>query len=247
VTSLLNRTLNTLQPALRHKIPISSGSGRWACPRFCRLSVLLIAVLLTFPVDRSGQTVAGIATQDSGKIETTYDAVKDKTTVKLARVKISSGQDKYVSLHMSPSFSFAGRRLLATPAIIDFELQTVVRGRLRTDLYVVFMIDGEKVFLSSSRWAVKRPIPGRVWLGERLVFRMPYETFVKITKATTFELKFDATTFSVGDQERQALRDFLIHTKPYPQITRIRKEQVINRCVDVLRCWDKGLLLSGSL
>jgi hypothetical protein len=211
---------------MKAQIPISSASGKWACPRFCRLSVLLTALLLTFPVDRPGQTVAGVAAQASGKIETTYDEAKDRTTVKLARVRISSGQDKYVSLHMSPSFSFTGRRLLATPAIIDFELQTVVRGRLRTDLYVVFMIAGEKVFLSSSRWAVRRPIPGRVWMGERLVFRMPYETFVKITKATTFEIKFDATTFSVGDQEKQALRDFLIHTSPQiTQITRIQNSK----------------------
>ena len=112
------------------------------------LTLLLPITHLTgrFSEDRwSDQAVTVITTQEIGKIETTYDEVKDKTTVKLARVRISSGQDKYVSLHMSPSFSFTGRRLLATPAIIDFELQTVVRGRLRTDLYVVFMIDGERV------------------------------------------------------------------------------------------------------
>jgi hypothetical protein len=191
------------------------------------LTLLLLITPLTgrFSKDRWSDHAVVITTQEIGKIESTYDEAKDRTTVKLARVRISSGQDKYVSLHMSPSFSFTGRRLLATPAIIDFELQTVVRGRLRTDLYVVFMIAGEKVFLSSSRWAVRRPIPGRVWMGERLVFRMPYETFVKITKATTFEIKFDATTFSVGDQEKQALRDFLIHTKPSPQITQITRIQ----------------------
>jgi hypothetical protein len=224
--------MNAFQPELRKKPPISSWSGRWACPRLYCLSLLLAAVLLTIQVGAVGspsQPVASVAAQESGNIETTYDEAKDKTTVKLARVKISSGQDKYVSLHMSPSFSFTGRRLLATPAIIDFELQTVVRGRLRTDLYVVFMIDGEKVFLSSSRWAVKRPIPGRVWMGERLVFRMPYETLVKITKATAFEIKFDATMFSVGDQEKQALRDFLIHTKPSPQITQIAQVQTANK------------------
>jgi hypothetical protein len=76
------------------------------------------------------------------------------------------------------------------------------------------MIDGEKVFLSSSRWAIKRPVPGRVWMGERLVFRMPYDTFVKITKANTFEIKFDAVTFSVGETQKQALRDFLTYMKP---------------------------------
>ena len=100
---------------------------------------------------------------------------------------------------MSPSFSFPGHTPV-TPAIVDFELQTVVRGRLRTDLYVVFVIDGETIFLSSSRWAVKRPIPGRVWMGERLVFRMPYETFVRVTKAKTFAIKFDGVSFPVGEK-----------------------------------------------
>jgi hypothetical protein len=159
--------------------------------------------------------------QESAEIETTYHETKDKTTIRLAPVKIFSGQDKYVSLHMSPSFSFPGRRLLATPAIIDFELRTVVRGRLSTDLYVIFLVDSEKIFLSSNRSAIQRPVPGRIWMGERLVFRMPYETFVKITKATTLEIKFDATTFAVGEKEKQALRNFLTYIKPNPQITRI--------------------------
>ena len=42
---------------------------------------------------------------------------------------------------------------------------------------------------------------------------MPYETFVKITKANTFEIKFDAVTFSVGETQKQALRDFLTYMK----------------------------------
>jgi len=149
----------------------------------------------------------------STKIETDYDAQKDRTTIRLTPVQISAAQGKYISVHMSPAFSFTGRRV-ATPAILDFELQTVVKGRLSTDLYVVFIIDGETVFLSSSRWGIKRPVRGRVWMGERLVFRMPYETFEKITKAQTFETKLDAETFVVGETQRQALREFLNYMKP---------------------------------
>jgi hypothetical protein len=111
---------------------------------------------------------------------------------------------------MSPAFSFPGKSLQSAPAIIDFELQTVVNAkRLSTDLYVLFVIDGEKVFLSSNRSAIKRPVPGRVWIGERLVFRLPYETFVKITKAKTFALKFDGIEFPVSEAHQQLLRDFL--------------------------------------
>jgi hypothetical protein len=71
-------------------------------------------------------------------------------------------------------------------------------------------VDGETIFLSSNRWAVARPIPGRRWVGERLVFRMPYETFLKITKAKEFEVKFDGVRFEVGGLQIQALRDFAL-------------------------------------
>lgn len=179
-------------------------------------SVLLALILSVSQLHPLNQTAANLQPQDSPKTETTYDAEKDKTTVRLVPVQLSGENGKYHSLQMSPSFSFPGHQVV-TPSIIDFELQTVVRGRLRTDLYVVFMIDGEKVFLSSSRWAIKRPVPGRVWMGERLVFRMPYETFVKITKANSFEIKFDAITFSVGETQKQALQDFLTYMKPASQ------------------------------
>ena len=144
------------------------------------------------------------------KVETSYDAGIDKTTVRLAPVQISGEKGKYHSLHMSPAFSYSGKEPRA-PEIIDFELRTVVRGRLDTDLYVLFMIDGEKIFLSSNRSAIKRPVPGRVWLGERLVFRMPYETFVKITKARALEIRFDDVKFSLSDEHLQLLREFGNH------------------------------------
>ncbi len=184
---------------------------------FNHITVLLLVSLVVIQpgAARPMLTIPSAAAQEaSAQIETNYDAEKDKTTIKLAPLQISGEREKYISLHMSPAFSFPGHQF-ATPAIIDFELQTVVRAKLlRTDLYVVFMIDGEKVFLSSNRWAVKRPVPGRVWVGERLVFRMPYETFVKITKAASVEIKFDAVTFSLGGTQKQALRDFLSHMDP---------------------------------
>jgi hypothetical protein len=172
-------------------------------------------------VSLSRSAVLRSTAQEPTKVETTYDAVKDRTTIKLAPVQISGEVGKYHSLHMSPAFSFPGRAA-SRPAIVDFELQTVVKGRLRTDLYVVFIIDGEQVFLSSNRWAVKRPAPGRVWMGERLVFRMPYETFVRITKAKSFAIKFDATTFSVGETQQQALRELLVFMKP--ELTNMKPE-----------------------
>lgn len=154
-----------------------------------------------------------VETAPTAKIETTYDSARDQTTVRLAPVQISAEKDKYHSLHMAPSFSFPGRQS-QLPSIINFELQTVVKVRLLdSDLYVVFVIDGETIHLSSNRWAIARPVPGRRWVGERLVFRMPYETFLKIANAKEFEMKFDGVKFEVGERQLRMLRDLAARMK----------------------------------
>lgn len=147
------------------------------------------------------------------RIETSYDRHKNKTTVRLAPVQISGAKDKYHSLHLVLSFSYPGQ-IPPKPEVIDFELQTVVKTKLKIDLYVVFVVDGETIFLSSNRWAVRNPVPGKRWRGERLVFRMPYETLLKITKAREFAIKMDGVIFEVGESQRQALYDFATNLDP---------------------------------
>ena len=68
----------------------------------------------------------------ASKIQTVYDRRKDKTTVRLAPVLISRAKDKYYSLHMAPAFSYPGHEP-RTPEIIDFEIRTVVKGKLKID------------------------------------------------------------------------------------------------------------------
>ena len=151
-----------------------------------------------------------ILAQDSGPIITGYDKGKNITTVKVVPVKISGDKDKYHSLHISPAFSYSGHQP-TLPDNIDFELLTVVKGKLRVDLYVVFVVDGETIFLSSNRSGIKRPVPGRRWMGERLVFRMPYSMFLKMAAAKTVAVKLDAVTFEFGDKPMQTIRDFAKH------------------------------------
>ena len=170
---------------------------------------LAVSTLLCVGTD----AVAEPLHQDDPLIAVVYDRKSDKTTVGLLPVKISGPKDKYQSLHMAPSFSYAGPTP-QRPANIEFELQSVVRGRLDTDLYVHFIVDGEKIFLNSNRSALKRPVPGRVWTGERLVFRMPYEIFVKLANAKSAEIRFDAVTFPMKEEYQQALRDLLKYMNP---------------------------------
>jgi hypothetical protein len=79
--------------------------------------------------------------------------------------------------------------------------------RLNPDLYVVFVIDGESIFLSSNRWVVKNPVPGRRWVGERLAMRMPLGTFTKLTSSKTASIKMGATVFEISDDRKRALME----------------------------------------
>ncbi len=170
------------------------------------LSLIILGALLV-GVPWGSDSITQVATAN---IETVYDSRKDRTTVRLAPVHISSAKDKYHSLHLAPSFSYPGREP-RTPEIIDFELRTVVKGKLKIDLYVLFIVDGEKIFLSSNRWGVKKGQLGRGWMGEHLVFRMPYETFEKITRAGSFEIRLDSSRFPVGEEQLQNLQDLERH------------------------------------
>lgn len=172
-----------------------------------RILILLLVLLATTAPGRA-QVGAEGAVEKTPKIETTYNSSKDKTTVRMMPMQISGGKGRYHSLHLAPAYSFPGQ-LPRTPEIIDFELQTVVKARkLKVDLYVLFVIDGQKIFLSSNRWSIKKPVADRPWVGEHLVFRMPYETLLKLASAKQAFIRMDGIDFELSEDHRSALRAF---------------------------------------
>ena len=171
-------------------------------------SFVWLLVMLATNASGAAQVGTKEAVAKTPKIETTYDSNRDKTTVRMNRMKISGDKDRYQSIHLAPAYSFRGQ-VPQTPEIVDFEVQTVVKARkLKVDLYVLFVIDGEKIFLSSNRWAVKKPVPGRAWVGERLVFRMPCETLIKLANAKQASIRMDGIDFELRDDHLRALRAF---------------------------------------
>lgn len=170
-------------------------------------SLVLTAFLAALATFTYATELASQETPTAVKIETNYDREKDRTTVRLLPVQISAEKDKYYSIHIAPSFSHPGRQFVK-PEIIDFEVRTVVKTKLKVDLYVVFVVDGETIFLSSNRSAVRNPVRGKRWIGERLVFRMPYETFLKITRAKVVEIRMDGLRVPIEDAALEQVLNF---------------------------------------
>jgi hypothetical protein len=146
--------------------------------------------------------------QAQEKPETVYDPQKDLTTVRSQSIQLAREKDRYHSLEFTLGCEYPGQARVI-PQRINFELVSVVKARrLNTDLYVVFLVDGKQIHFSSNRSAVPNPVPGRLWVGERLVFLIPYQEFEKLVNAKRLAIKMGTTTFELDDGARDSMRAF---------------------------------------
>jgi hypothetical protein len=167
------------------------------------MTIILLIVLsvLSFP--------SSILSGQESKIETTYDQEKDLTTIKLPVQRVSEDKAEYHSLDFSVFYAYPGQKK-RPPAWINFELVSVVKARkLNTDLYVVFLIDGREVHYSSNRAVIRNPVQGRLWVGERMVFLVPYDDFEKLAAADHLAVRLGGAKFDFSDQAVKSLRSFV--------------------------------------
>jgi hypothetical protein len=138
-----------------------------------------------------------------------YDPVKDVTTVRLRPSKLSGPTDHYHSLTFSVSYAYAGKGA-AQPKDFELELVSIVKAReLNSDLYVLFVVDGEEIHFSSNRSAIRNPVRGKPWIGERMVFGLPREKYVKLAGAKKLSVKLGGVSFDFSEDQIADLRRIL--------------------------------------
>ena len=142
------------------------------------------------------------------QFETVYDPQKNLTTVRLPQTKLSGEKDRYHSLSFSIDYAYPSRKA-TPPERVNFELTSVVKARrLNTDLYVLFLVDGKPIHFSSNRSAIRKPVPGRPWIGEKMVFLIPREEFLKLAAAEKLAIKMGGVTFEFSEELRDGVRLF---------------------------------------
>lgn len=162
--------------------------------RFLITSFIASLVLLDLPQDNFKLT------------EVVRDRGKDNTTIRLVPVPISGPKDRYHSLSLSIHYTYPNAAP-APPDVVNVELVSVVKARrLNTDLYVVFLVDGKEIHFGSSRSAIPKPVPGKPWLGERMVFHVPREDFLKLAEAKTLGVKLGGVTFDFDEAVREVIK-----------------------------------------
>lgn len=150
-----------------------------------------------------------VLAQDGAKqIEIVFDAQKNVSTTRLPSTQISGPKDRYYSLAYSVYYSYPGK-IATPPRDVNFELVSVVKARtLNTDLYVVFLVDGKEIHFGSSRSAIRKPVPGKTWIGERMVFHIPRQDFLKLAEADKLGVKLGGVSFEFGEETLNSIKDF---------------------------------------
>lgn len=138
-----------------------------------------------------------------------FSPTKNETTLRLLSSKVSGPKDRYHSLSFSIYCTFPGREATAVVKDVNFELVSVVKARkLNTDLYVVFVVDGKEIHYSSNRSAIPKPVPGRLWVGERMIFSIPRDEFMKMAAAKKLGVKLGGVSFEFSEATRTAIWAF---------------------------------------
>jgi hypothetical protein len=155
--------------------------------------------------------VLGLVGNQMTLTEIEYDIVKNVTTIRVPKTKLSGEKGRYHSMSFSIDYSYSGspEKMTTPPERVNFELTSVVKARtLNTDLYVEFVVDGKPIHFSSNRSAIRRPVRGRPWIGEKMVFLIPREDFLKLAAAETLAIKMDEVTFEFSNDLRARVKQF---------------------------------------
>jgi hypothetical protein len=149
-----------------------------------------------------------VSAQTAPRVQTSFDESKNLTTVKLGPVHLSGDKAQYHSLDFTLKYDYPGT-IKTIPKQVNFELVSVVKSRrLNTDLHVVFLINGKPVHFGSNRSAIRNPVPGRLWIGERMDFQIPYEDFESLSASTKISIKLGNIFFDFNDENRSMLKIF---------------------------------------
>jgi hypothetical protein len=171
-----------------------------------RAKVLLV-LLLSLVFYTTPMVVLGFHSQEA-KIDIHYDSDRDQTTIKLLPLRIAENNVRYHSLDLSAFYIYRSSTR-QRPVKVDVEIVSVVKARrLNSDLYVVFVIDGREVHFSSNRSAIPKPVPGRLWVGERMVFSVPEKDFQKLASAKSLAIKLGPAKFVFTDEMLTSIRVF---------------------------------------
>ena len=155
-----------------------------------------------------------------GKIETSYDEVKDTTTVRLNPMQLygeALASSNYVGddgARFYASFTYPGRTSSAPPKRVLITLiSTSEDWKYKDSLKLTALVDGKHLKIGplehAPSFAVKAPADSisADSVSQEIAISLPYKTFLRIANGKKVRIRMGPREFKLEENHLEALRD----------------------------------------
>jgi flagellar basal body-associated protein FliL len=185
--------------------------------------VLSLAIVITCAMLGLAQNAA--TTQQrifthNGRIETSYDQVKEITTVQLSPMQVYGeplASSDYIGgdqARFNASFTYSGRTLRAQPKRVLFSLISTSEDWKYTDFHkLTALVDGKRLQLGPLEhvpsFTVNAPANTNSddYISQAIAISLPYKTFLRIANGKKVQIRMGPREFKLEKNHLEALRD----------------------------------------
>jgi hypothetical protein len=178
------------------------------------------------PGQDTNTTPPGISTHQS-RVETSYDQVKQITTVRLNPMQVYGEpltSSQYIGgdeASFNASFAYSGRTLRAQPKRVLFSLTSTSQDWKYTDFRkLTALVDGKRLNLGplehvpSFTVNVSANANSDDFVRQGIAISLPYKTFLRIANGTKVQIRMGPREFVLEKTHLEALRDLATWTLP---------------------------------
>lgn len=185
--------------------------------------ILLLAIVIscaTIGIAQNANTTRQRVFTHNGTIETSYDPVKEITTVRLNLMQVygeplaSSGYIGGDEARFNASFTYSGRQLRAQPKRVLLSLISTSEDWKYTDFRKLSaLVDGKHLKLGPLEhvpsFTVNAPANANSddYISQGIAVSLPYKTFIRIANGKKVQIRMGPREFELPKNHLEALRD----------------------------------------
>jgi hypothetical protein len=174
----------------------------------------------------ANKTPQGISTHN-GKVEKSYDQVKEITTVRLNPMQVYGeplASSDYIGgdeASFNASFTYSGRTLRAQPKRVLFSLTSTSQDWKYTDYRkLTALVDGRRLTLGPLEHVPSFTVNASAnpnsddYIRQGIAVSLPYKTFLRIANGKKVQIRMGPREFELGKNHLEALRDLATRMVP---------------------------------
>jgi len=184
------------------------------------LTLAIVTAYATLGLAQAADTTPPRISTHNGKVETSYDQVKEITTVRLNPMQVYGeplASSQYIGgdeASFNASFTYSGRTLRAEPKRIFFSLTSTSQDWKYTDFRkLTALVDGKRLNLGSMEHVPSFRVSASAnansddYISQGIAISLRYKTFLRIAYGKRVQIRMGPREFELAKNHLEALRD----------------------------------------